>query len=288
MRTLVNIISLAFFILIIPYPVSAQEVDMDFGKFSEEELSARVYEKDSSASAVILGDFGYCDFTYNDVGGLQFNFTRRTSGNFLMATLGLDETGALSGTVTASRKCHMAMLERKKIHEKQVSNNKQEEDLASEPNQWEIRNYEITGLENPGEPLKENYEVTLKDYYQAAGNLIYLNPIITGRMETNPFKLETRKFPVDLPYQFNDTYMLNFTIPEGYEIDEQPENIAVALPNEAGVYYYTIKQRGNLLQVTSKVDIKKRKFMAEDYPYLKEFFGMMVAKTAEQIVLKKN
>jgi len=47
-----------------------EEIDLDFGKVSLEELSMKVYEKDTSASAVILGDYGVSRFIYNQTKGV--------------------------------------------------------------------------------------------------------------------------------------------------------------------------------------------------------------------------
>jgi hypothetical protein len=209
------------------------------------------------------------------------------SGDFFMANLAFKENDVLTGTVSESRNNYMAMQHRSKLAKKTTTNNREEDELTSDMHNWEIENYEIENLEKLHEPIKESYQLTFTDHYQTAGNLIYLNPFISRREESNPFKLEERKYPVDIPHPFNSTYILNLTIPEGYGIDELPENVAIALPNNAGTFIYSVKVRGNLLQVMSKVDISQRKFVPLEYPYLKAFFDQMVSKQSEQIVLKK-
>jgi hypothetical protein len=210
------------------------------------------------------------------------------SGDFFMANLAFDENGALTGTVSESRNNYMAMQHRSKLAKKTTTNNREESELATDMQNWEIENYKIENLEKLNEAIKESYELTLANHYQSAGNLIYLNPFISRREESNPFKLEERKYPVDIPHPFNSTYILNLTMPKGYSIDELPENVAIALPNNAGMFIYSVKVLGNILQVMSKVEISQRKFVPLEYPYLKAFFDQMVSKHSEQIVLKKN
>ncbi len=54
----------------------AQGQAAKFGKVSEEELKMRVYEKDTSAAAVILSDYGYSHFQYSN-SGFQLVFERQ-------------------------------------------------------------------------------------------------------------------------------------------------------------------------------------------------------------------
>ena len=45
--------------------INAQDFKMKFGKINMDELKMTEYDKDTSASAVILGDFGNIDIEYN-------------------------------------------------------------------------------------------------------------------------------------------------------------------------------------------------------------------------------
>ena len=54
------------------------------------------------------------------------------------------------------------------------------------------------------------------------------------------------------------------------------------------MFMYSVKVRGNMLQVMSKLDISQRMFVPQEYPYLKAFFAQLVAKQSEQIVLKHD
>jgi hypothetical protein len=45
---------------------------------------------------------------------------------------------------------------------------------------------------------------------------------------------------------------------------------------------------GNTINVMSKISIARPDFQATEYPYLKEFYNQIVAKHAEQIVIKQQ
>jgi hypothetical protein len=51
---------------------------------------------------------------------------------------------------------------------------------------------------------------------------------------------------------------------------------------------YNVAQNGNVITVTSMFQINKSLFTQLEYPYLREFYNQIVAKQAEQIVLKKK
>jgi len=136
--------------------------------------------------------------------------------------------------------------------------------------------------------LKEKYKVEIKDNAIEAGNLLYFRPLFYEALEENPFKLEERLYPVEYAYKKDITYMLNFTVPEGYKLEEKPENEFVSLPDNAANFSYRISVSGNRIQVMSKYSINKLTYPSEDYSDLKEFFNHIVAKHAEQIVLIKE
>jgi hypothetical protein len=62
----------ALILLLISLNCQAQKKHPKFGKFTDEEISMTIYDKDTSASAVVLWDIGRCDFDNN----LNERFTR--------------------------------------------------------------------------------------------------------------------------------------------------------------------------------------------------------------------
>lgn len=150
-----------------------------------------------------------------------------------------------------------------------------------------IKGYEISNLDNPGEPLIESMDVTIEDNIDEAGNLSYFTPLLFERTKENPFKLEERKFPVDFAYPNEEVYRITLEIPEGYQLDKTPKNERVTLPEEKAAFSFLCVSEDNRLMLTSKITIKKSVFSPEEYEELKELFKNIVRKQAEQIVIKK-
>lgn len=208
------------------------------------------------------------------------------SAHTTMATLSLTES-QLQGTIATSRTGYNAMRLRQNIVDADGVDGYLDE-LKEDFHSWTINDYEVAALETLDAPLKETYQVGLSEAMQEAGDLIYLNPMLLGSLDKNPFSSELRAYPVDYPYPEKETYMLMLSLPEGYTVDELPEEIIFALPDNAAVYSYTAKQLGNMVQLVVRLEVKKIKFYAQEYPHLREFFNQIVAKQQEQIVLKRN
>jgi len=153
---------------------------------------------------------------------------------------------------------------------------------------WEISNSVFENLENPNQSVKEIHEVVINDHSQVAGNIIYLNPYISARMEENIFKSEKRLYPVDYSTPFDRIYMAKIQIPDGFAVEELPKQSVIMLPANGGKFVYNATQMGNTINFVSQFIISKSMFTAEEYPFLREFYTQVIAKQTEEIVLKKN
>jgi Domain of Unknown Function with PDB structure (DUF3857)/Domain of Unknown Function with PDB structure (DUF3858)/Transglutaminase-like superfamily len=150
----------------------------------------------------------------------------------------------------------------------------------------EISNGGIDSLSRLEDPVKVYYDFRLT---QTAGTSpLYINPMIGEGMRENPFKAAERKYPVEMPYVKDDTYILNMQIPDGYEVDELPKSARVALNGDQGMFEYLIASQGNTIQLRCHLKLKKANFSPDDYSNLRDFFGYVVKKESETIVLKKK
>ncbi|HNF79012.1 MAG TPA: hypothetical protein PK325_02595, partial [Cyclobacteriaceae bacterium] len=137
-------------------------------------------------------------------------------------------------------------------------------------------------------PAKEIHEVTIADHASVAGDLIYINPWLGFNMTDNPFKIDTRQYPVDFGSPFEKSILTKITIPEGYAVEEVPANKIFALPGGMGKYICSINVLGNTISCTSMLVVNKALFVQAEYPILREFYTQFIAKQGEQIVLKKK
>jgi hypothetical protein len=152
---------------------------------------------------------------------------------------------------------------------------------------WEISKSSFEGLQEISKPFRAVHELTFSEATTMAGDMLYVNPLFMWRLEENPFKTEQRMYPVDFGNGFDEVYVVKLKIPEGYSVEEVPQSKAAMLPDNAGRFQYNCAQMSGLITITSSLQINKSLYTQEDYPNLREFYKLVVAKQAEQIVLKK-
>lgn len=120
-------------------------------------------------------------------------------------------------------------------------------------------------------------------------DILYINPMLSEGYKENPFKAAERFYPVEMPYTMDETYILSMDVPNGYEVDELPKQIAVKLNEDGDGYFeYLITQSNNIISMRSRIKLQRALFAPEEYESIREFFAMVVNKHSEQIVLKKK
>ncbi len=216
------------------------------------------------------------------------DLTPSESYKFLsMNTITMDETGTFTGSIQRSYRGYSAYDIRRKL-----SNYNNDEEYISEVEDnnegLKINSYKIENVNDFNKPVKEKFDVTISDQIEDAGDMIYFSPLFYQAITENPFKLKKRVYPVEYPYKKDLTLMLNFTVPEGYKVEEVPENVAYTLPDNGGKFIYKVTKMGQMIQVITKLIITKELFVPEDYENLKEFYNLIIAKHAEQILLVKE
>ncbi|MEO1450064.1 MAG: transglutaminase, partial [Bacteroidota bacterium] len=106
------------------------------------------------------------------------------------------------------------------------------------------------------------------------------------RIKENPFKEETRRYPVDYVIPRYRFYMLAMQLPEGASIESLPEATRFVLPDGAGSYTYQVQALGGTVQILSDLKLNKATFAVHEYDALRAFYDMMIKKQGEQIVIK--
>ncbi len=144
----------------------------------------------------------------------------------------------------------------------------------------------IDSLQLPEDPAKVHFHFAFNQGADAP--VIYLNPFSFGELRTNPFKAAERKYPVEMPYVIDEMYVFSMEIPKGYTVSELPKSARVAYNGDQGSFEYLIGNQGGTIQLNCHLKLLKAWFPPDDYGTLRDFFGFIVNKENEQIVLKKN
>ncbi len=191
-----------------------------------------------------------------------------------------EPTAELTGVYTGYRALYQRMQQ----------DDSDEEDYI-ENRLGDLYDFEVESVEfNTKKPERFAEVIKLKvaDAVTVAPDIIYIDPLLMERTDERTFTSEKRTYPVDIAHPYSEKYILNITIPEGYEVETQPENVKLVLPDKSGEYLYMIESKNNILQLRCEESLKKNIYFPQEYESLKEFFDMIFDKEAEQIVLKKK
>ena len=197
----------------------------------------------------------------------------------------LDPKGLLTGSISYKNEGYSAVSIRNKIN--QEGEEKYIEDFKGTHTDWSIHNIEIDAPKAIHEPVKEKIEFEVSGAAESIGNIIYINPIISEKMDENPFKQEKRDLPIEFIVPMKNTYLFNLIIPEGYTVDELPATVNLVTPDRTANLKYAVQVMGNRLQLLHSWQIDESFYAPNKFIDLKEFYAMLVSKQNEQIVLKK-
>lgn len=177
-----------------------------------------------------------------------------------------------------------AALKFKGYYEKFKDQSEYTENLSSRLN-GTIEDFEISGENSSGDDVRLSY--TLMKSRSIGDDMIYFNPLVERIFTENPFKAETRKFPVNFDCLTDYKQIISVTIPEGYVVEELPQSTKVVYGDNELTFLYRIAASGNRVQIQYYYQINKLELYQESYSELQDFFTKMVAQSSAQIVLKK-
>jgi len=150
-----------------------------------------------------------------------------------------------------------------------------------------ITKWKISNLDSLHLPVLDEYQCVITGHCEKAGDLMLFSPMFYEATSDNPFKLEDRKYPVEINYPITEQHVIQIKIPDGYRIETIPSPIKVSLPDNSASFTYNLVNLQDKIMCSSKLDINKTMFLPEEYADLKQFFNTFIAKQAEQVVLKK-
>ena len=219
-----------------------------------------------------------------DDSNLFININPRKSENTRYFEFQLSPEGIISGNIKQKAKNYAALIERSYVQE------------SPDGEYWssrlgenvDITNVEYTNLKAIEKPFEVNIDFDQLALANQIGDFIYFSPIVYSLFPNNPFKLENRFYPVDMPYPVIDRTVVKIDIPEGYEIEDTPANKELDLPNNGGTFHFKLHIQDNTITIYHNITISKLSFEPNEYNSLKDFFEQIVEKQGEQIVLRKK
>lgn len=151
----------------------------------------------------------------------------------------------------------------------------------------EISELNFENAKNVTKPVDVSYKYQLQDAVENIGDNLYLQPMLFTAMKESPFKADSRLYPIDFTYPVSEKYIINISLPDGYEVETLPQSEALNFKDQACSFKYISKVNGKYLQLNISLDINSTIISTADYPDFKAFFDKIIEKQNEQVVLKK-
>ncbi len=140
--------------------------------------------------------------------------------------------------------------------------------------------------ETAGEPVILKYRLFYPVSIQQAGSRLLLRPFDFLSRVKYEFSAETRRYPFQFDYAFEQVDSLAIKPPPGWKIEALPKN--VFLFKDAGPWELQFKETGQEILVSRLLRLSKPYWEAADYAKVREFFNIQPSLKELTIVLQQD
>ncbi len=149
--------------------------------------------------------------------------------------------------------------------------------------------YAIKTIDRAKLKTVENVAMNLTgtSYLEDLGKEFILNPFVLTDLD-NPFKAESRSFPIDFMYARNRSSIISITIPPGHEVTSAPESYNLIAPDGSVKIAFLCNVVGSTVNMKVDFNIAKPIFAESDYAALRTIFADLLRKMNEPIQVTKK
>ncbi|MFC4738855.1 transglutaminase domain-containing protein [Flavobacterium ponti] len=217
---------------------------------------------------------------------VQIDLTKKAVSNEVTTLMAdINDQGNLTGKIRKSYNDYNAFVFRERNGK--LSEDSYLESLEKKIKGIEISDYSIKNKNTLEKELVETYAFKQNNAIDLIGSKMYISPLLFFQIEENPFKLDKRKYPVNFPYPFKDSYNIVLKVPEGYEVEFLPKPVSFGMEDGLVKFSFDASYANGNIQINSNLEIAKTTIPSNDYATLKLFYNQMINKQAEKIILKR-
>jgi len=225
-------------------------------------------------------------FVINENNKIEWIDLKNNSDNRLVnfVNVSINEEGEITGNLQSKNYGYLGYLYKEILSQEDSVMSKEVEEVVF----TNADNLKIDSVHVDEETVNEfSYSVDFRLETDNLENVIYLNPMLIEAITENPFKKKTRTYPIDYDYTFNKRVIINFELPEGWEIAEYPESRGYKLTKNAGGYVRLVQVSGNKLTVRYDYIISRKRLLPAEYDELRFMYDGIVKDNTERVVIKK-
>jgi transglutaminase-like putative cysteine protease len=168
-----------------------------------------------------------------------------------------------------------------------TTNDEQIKSINNSTEDVAITEFEVNDIDNLSPNMTRSYKAVSSSIVENINGELFISPMLFFAQIENPFKDDTREYPIFFEFPKSNKYTINIKMPEGYKVTSLPAGSKATLANDMGAYTYLIKEMGGVLQLSVTLDLNTPIVLSQDYEFVKALFSQIVEKEKEKVVLSK-
>jgi hypothetical protein len=202
----------------------------------------------------------------------------------LAVTLHPDGSAACKSEMIASGDTEMAMRAAFRQVKPDMVQDVMRSIVSRESPNANLDGYKISDLQDRDTPFHISYSYDAPVWAQNTGNLMIITPSQVSGLGAS-FSQPTRKYPIYSNGSASTQSTMTITLPDGYSIDDKPENADISLP--FGNFKRTVTVTGNTVEIDTEFDSTPCLVPPDQYQQVKAQAEKMREVAVEPLVLKK-
>ncbi len=151
---------------------------------------------------------------------------------------------------------------------------------------YEVNHFDYKELKSSLPSINESLDIIVSNYATITGKRLFILPNVMTRSGRKLNVDSTRKFDIQLGYEYKDMDSVEIELPAGYTVEAMPKDIAIQ--SKFGNYSSSIQFRDNKLFYYRSIEQNSGRYPAKDYNDLAAFYSEIYKADRSRVVLVKD
>lgn len=151
---------------------------------------------------------------------------------------------------------------------------------------YDINSFDYKEQKNSLPAINETLDITVSNYATITGKRLFIVPNVMTRTWRKLNLDSTRKYDIELGFEYKDVDSVEIELPKGYEPEAMPKDVTIN--SQFGKYTSSVKLKDNKLYYYRSIEHNSGRFPAKQYKDLVEFYGAIYKADRNKVVLVKN
>ena len=151
---------------------------------------------------------------------------------------------------------------------------------------YEINSFSYKEEKKPLPWIDETLDITASNYGIVTGKRLFIMPNVMSKSKRKLSVDSTRKYDIQLGFEYNDIDSVEIELPKGYTAESLPKPVSVT--GKFGNYSSSVKMDGNKLYYYRNIEQYSGRYPASEDGELVKFFETVFRADHNKLVLVKD